>query len=47
MKIAILANLLGAMSRLSTDLAFRMSANMLSLLTIFKDSLAVRISPVY
>ena len=47
MKIAIFANLLGAMSRQSADRGLRMRVNMLSLFIMFKDSLAVINYPVY
>jgi hypothetical protein len=46
-KMAICANLPGAISRLSEDLGFLMRVKMLSLCIILSDSLAVMSSPVY
>ena len=45
--MAIFANWLGPMSRLSTERGFLIKVKMLSLETIFKDSLAVMSSPAY
>lgn len=41
MKIAMLANLFGAISRLSEDRGLRIKVNMLSLFIMFKDYRAV------
>ena len=47
MKIATLANRLGAISKLSDDLGFLIKVKILSLLIMFSDYLAVINSPVY
>ncbi len=47
MKMAIFANWVGPMSRLSTERGFLMRVKMLSFEIIFKDSLAVMSSPAY
>ena len=47
MKMAILANLLGAISKLSHDLGFLIRVKMLSLWIMFRESLAVMSYPVY
>ncbi len=46
-KMAMLANLLGAISRLSEDLGLRIRVKMLSLLIMLSDYRAVISSPVY
>lgn len=47
MKMAMLANWLGAMSKLYAERGLRINVKMLSLLTMFNDSRAVISSPAY